>query len=67
MATGNMEIQCRTIWHVVRAFHLCALLSVPSESIPETAGSVLRDAATKAAGRPKPVDVFARAARVRLA
>ena len=59
MATGIMEIQCRRIWHAVRAYHRCALLSVPSESIAETVGSVLRDAATKAAGRPKPVDVFA--------
>ena len=67
MATGIMEIQCRRIWHAVRAYHRCALLSVPSESIAETAGLVLRDAATKAAGRPKPVDVFVRAAHIRLA
>ena len=67
MATGIREIQCRKIWHVVRAYHRCALLSVPSESIAETAGSVLRDAATKATGRPKPVDVFVRAAHIRLA
>jgi len=38
MATGIREIQCRKIWHVVRAYHRCALLSVPSESIAETAG-----------------------------
>ena len=67
MASGIMEIQCRRIWHAVRAYHRCALLSVPSESIAETAGSVLRDVATKAAGRPKPVDVFVRAAHIRLA
>ena len=67
MATGIREIQCRQIWHVVRVYHRCALLSVPSESIAETAGSVLRDAATKATGRPKPVDVFVRAAHIRLA
>jgi hypothetical protein len=67
MATGIMEIRCRKIWHVVRAYHRCALLSVPSESIAETVGSVLRDAATKAAGRPKSVDVFARAAHIRFA
>ena len=67
MATGIMEIQCRRIWHAVRAYHRCALLSVPSESIAETVGYVLRDASTKAAGRPKPVDVFVRAAHIRLA
>ena len=66
MATGIMEIQCRRVWHAVRAYHRCALLSVPSESIAETAGRVLSDAATKATGRPKPVDVFVRAAHIRL-
>ena len=30
-------------------------------------GSILKDAATKAAGRPKPVDVFVRAAHIRFA
>ena len=67
MATGIEEIQCRKIWHAARAYHRCALLSVPSESIAETAGLVLRDAATKAAGRPKSVDVFVRAAHIRFA
>ena len=67
LATGIMEIQCRRVWHAVRAYHRCALLSVPSESIAETAGRVLSDAATKATGRPKPVDVFVRAAHIRLA
>eukprot|EP00974_Lingulodinium_polyedra_P080689 7818299-Lingulodinium_polyedra.AAC.1 len=62
-----MEIQCHKIWRVARAYHRRALLSVPSESIAEAVGSVLRDAATKAAGRPQPVDVVVRAARVRLA
>ena len=66
MATGIMEIQTLKIWHVVRAYHRCALLSVPSESIAETVGFVLRDAATKAAGHPKSVDVFVRAAHIRL-
>ena len=67
MATGIMEIQCRRIWHAVRAYHRCALLTVPSETIAETVGVVLRDAATKAAVRPTPVDVFVRAAHIRLA
>mgnify|MGYP001099229458 CR=1 FL=1 len=67
MATGIMEIQRRKIWHVVRAYHRCALQSVPSESIAETVGSVLKDAATKATGRPKAVDVFAQAAHIRFA
>ena len=42
-------------------------MSAPSESITETAGPILRDAATKAAGRPQPVGVFVRAAHIRLA
>ena len=67
LATGIMEIQCRRVWHAVRAYHRCALLSVPSESLAETVGYVLRDASNKAAGRPKPVDVFVRAAHIRLA
>ena len=67
MAIGIMEIQCRRIRHAVCAYHRCALLSVPSESIAETAGRVLSDAATKATGRPKPVGVFVRAAHIRLA
>ena len=38
MATDIVEIQCRKMWHVVRAYHRCALLSIPSESIAETVG-----------------------------
>ena len=67
MSTPIDEIQCRRIWHIVRAYHRCVMLSIPSESIAETVGSVLRDAAVKASGRPKSVDVFVRAAHIRMA
>ena len=33
MTTPYMEIHCRKIWHVVRAYHRCTLLAVPSESL----------------------------------
>ena len=66
MTTPYMEIHCRKIWHVVRAYHRCTLLAVPSESLAESVGSVLADAAGKGT-KPMDVESFIRQATIRLA
>ena len=66
MSTRYEEIHALQIWHVVRAYHRCTLLGVPSESIAECVGSVLADAAGRGAGRPKDVTAVIQATTVRM-
>ena len=66
MSTRYEEIHALHVWHVVRAYHRCTLLGVPSESIAECVGSVLADAAGRGAGRPKDVTSFIQATTVRM-
>ena len=66
MSTRYEEIHALQVWHVVRAYHRCTLLGVPSESIAECVGSVLADAAGRCAGRPKDVTPFIQATTVRM-
>ena len=66
MTTPYMEIHCRKIWHVVRAYHRCTLLAVPSESLAECVGSVLADVVGKGS-KPRDVESFIRQATIRLA
>ena len=53
MSTPYHEICALKVWHVVRAYHRCTMLAIPSESIVETVGSVIADAADRGSGRPK--------------
>ena len=66
MSTRYEEIHALQVWHVVRAYHRCTLLAVPSESIAECVGSVLADAAGRGSGRPKDVTSFIQATTVRM-
>ena len=66
MRTRYEEIHALQVWHVVRAYHRCTLLGVPSESIAECVGSVLADAAGRGAGRPKDVTSVIQATTVRM-
>ena len=66
MSTRYEEIHALQVWHVVRAYHRCTLLAVPSESIAESVGSVVGDAAGQGSGRPKDITSFIRATTVRM-
>ena len=66
MSTRYEEIRALQVWHVVRAYHRCTLLAVPSESIAECVGSVLADAAGRGSGRPKDVTSFIQSTTVRM-
>ena len=67
MSTTYKEIHALKVWHVVRAYHRCTLLSTPSESVAESVGSVLADAATRGSGRPNDVSFFVQSMIVRMA
>ena len=67
MSTPYHEICALKVWHVVRAYHRCTMLSTPSESVAETVGSVIADAAGRGSGRPKDVSFFAQSMIVRMA
>ena len=55
MSTPYHEICALNVWHVVRAYHRYTTLSTPSESVAESVGSVIADAADRGSGRPKDV------------
>ena len=67
MSTQYHDIQAMQVWHVVRAYHRCTMLSTPSESVAESVGSVLADAATRGSGRPNDVSFFVQSMVVRMA
>lgn len=67
MTTPYSEISCLKIHRVVHSYLRCTLLALPSESLAESVGSVLTDAAQKATGKPKEVDAFIQATIIRLA
>lgn len=67
MSTPYLDIHALKVWHVVRAYHRCTMLSTPSESVAESVGSVLADAATRGSGRPNDVSFFVQSMVVRMA
>ena len=67
MSTPYHEIRALQVWHVVRAYHRCTMLSTPSESVAESVGSVLADAATRGSRRPNHVSFFVQSMIVRMA
>ena len=67
MSTAYMDIKCMRVWHIVRTYHRCTLLALPSESLAESVGSILSDAANKTDGKPGEVVNVVAAAMIRLA
>ena len=67
MSTPYEEIHALKIWNVVRAYQRCTLLATPSESLAESVGSILADAASSSSGRPRDVSAVTQAAIVRMA
>ena len=67
MSTSYEEVRALKVWHVVRAYHRCTLLATPSESLAESVGSILADAACSSSGRAKDVSAVTQATIVRMA
>ena len=67
MSTQYEEIRALKIWNMVRAYQRCTLLAIPSESLAESVGSILADAACSSSGRPKDVSAVTQATIVRIA
>lgn len=67
MSTPYEDISFKKIWHIVRVYHRCTLLAVPTESLAESVGSILADAAARCVGRWRQVDRFVTSAVLRLA
>ena len=68
MSTPLSEIRLLGLWRVVASFHRCVHLSRPSESLAETAGSILRFMEQKWCGsRPMGLQYIANAAVARMA
>ena len=61
------DISCLKIHRAVHSYVRCTLLALLSESLAESVGCVLADAAQEATGKPKEVDAFIQAAVIRLA
>ena len=67
MIIPYLEISCLKKQRLVHSYLRCTLLALLSESLADSVGSVLADAAQKATGKPKEVCTFIQATVIRLA